>query len=85
MPGCTVAQGALIGERIRRSLAHSPTWIRASEPVTVTASIGLAGSETHGHGIKSLLVAADQALYEAKRAGRNRLVARTEKPAWTYS
>ena len=78
MPGCNIAQGTEIGERVRRSLARSPVQVIDAESVTVTSSIGLAGTETHGYALKPLLMAADHALYEAKRGGRNRLVTRTE-------
>lgn len=74
MPGCTIAEGSDIGERVRRALAHAPVRIHDSETITVTSSIGLAGTETHGHALKPLLIAADMALYAAKRGGRNRLV-----------
>ena len=40
----------------------------------VTISIGLAQFPTHGSSVAELLIAADKALYEAKRAGRNRVV-----------
>jgi diguanylate cyclase (GGDEF)-like protein len=41
---------------------------------TVTISIGLAQFPTHGSTVEELLLAADKALYEAKHAGRNRVV-----------
>lgn len=41
---------------------------------SVTISIGLARFPTHGSTVEELLLAADKALYEAKRAGRNRVV-----------
>ena len=78
MPGCNLAQGKQIGDRVRMSLANSPVRILESESVTFTSSIGLAGTEAHGHALKPLLIAADEALYEAKRAGRNRLATRSD-------
>lgn len=40
----------------------------------VTISVGVAGNGAHGYAPEVLLRAADEALYEAKRAGRNRVV-----------
>ena len=42
---------------------------------TVTISIGLAYFPADGNTVEALLLAADKALYEAKHAGRNRVVA----------
>jgi diguanylate cyclase (GGDEF)-like protein len=85
MPDCSVARGMEIGERIRLSLARTPVRILESESVTVTSSIGLASTESHGHALKPLLFAADEALYTAKRGGRNRLMAHPREPMATRS
>jgi diguanylate cyclase (GGDEF)-like protein len=45
----------------------------------ITTSIGVAGFPEHGQTVAALLRAADVALYEAKHAGRNRVV--VAKPA----
>ncbi|XEC94217.1 diguanylate cyclase [Paenibacillus tarimensis] len=70
LPGHSVDAGRLLAERIRRRLAGSisPT----GAPVTV--SIGLARYPEHGTEFHSVFERADQALYEAKRSGRNRTV-----------
>lgn len=61
-------------ERIRAAI--EATTIDAEQgPVRVRASIGVAAFPDHGHDQASLLAAADRALYAAKTAGRNRVVA----------
>ena len=85
MPACSGAQGAEIGERIRHALASTPitpnTGENAGELVTVSASFGLACSDTSGYELVQLLIDADAALYMAKRSGRNRLVVGPGKDA----
>jgi hypothetical protein len=47
--------------------------------VVTTVSIGVAGGPAHTE-LDILLAAADTALYQAKRGGRNRVQAATEEP-----
>ena len=47
----------------------------SAKRVTTTVSIGAAGSNSRRRSPSSVLKAADKALYRAKRAGRNRLIA----------
>jgi diguanylate cyclase (GGDEF)-like protein len=71
--GCNLPQALQIGERLRACLADEPvSWEPASFPIT--ASLGLFVAE--GDSLRdagALLKAADEALYRAKQAGRNRL------------
>ena len=76
LPG-TDAEGAIeVAERLRRRIEE--TQIRA-EPggatITVTASLGVASMPQDGSDPRSLIAAADAALYRAKRFGKNRVVA----------
>ena len=65
-----------VAERLRKSVEITP--FRISAPpgeINVTVSIGVAGSDDPGLTADTLLRQADQALYAAKRDGRNRVVA----------
>jgi diguanylate cyclase (GGDEF)-like protein len=61
-----------VAEELRQRYALSPL-TRVGSPVMATLSIGVATFADHGTSFESLVQAADQALYRAKRAGRNRV------------
>jgi two-component system, cell cycle response regulator len=65
-----------VAERLRMVVAEQPVRI-ANEPegLSITISIGLAVTEGANETAASLLRRADEALYAAKAAGRNRVVA----------
>lgn len=66
----TPLQGALaLAERLRAGVAQIP-WPK--RPITL--SIGVAAQTAAAEDPHTLIAAADEALYEAKRAGRNRVV-----------
>jgi len=74
MPETDIAVATLVAERLRRRIASEPFPIQqGARRVEVTISIGIAtlGRE---EGAAALLKRADQALYRAKRDGRNRVV-----------
>lgn len=48
--------------------------LTATEEITVTASIGIAGYPQHGDKTEQLLLAADQAMYQAKDSGGDRVI-----------
>jgi diguanylate cyclase (GGDEF)-like protein len=73
MPGSGVENGAQIAERIRQDLEGSrPPLGPWSDELRVTASIGIAALT--GPSGEDLIIRADQALYSAKREGKNRVV-----------
>lgn len=64
---------ALVAERIRHLIEKTP-FIWQKQHITLTVSIGVAGTVPHGlSNPKMLLQAADQACYCAKRQGRNQV------------
>ncbi|MGD8486458.1 MAG: sensor domain-containing diguanylate cyclase [Chloroflexota bacterium] len=67
-------QALEVGERIRRAVVKlHPASLGISEPVTV--SVGVAVSGPDGPPVRRLVERADQALYKAKRQGRDRVIA----------
>jgi len=76
MPDTDLSKAYLVGERLRQCIAASPFYVGDRiGTLQVTASVGVAARE-FGDGTPDLMLKrADQALYCAKRDGRNRVVA----------
>ncbi len=75
MPETDMAVAAMVAERLRRRIAAEPFAIaQGSRQIPVTISIGIAGLRGKDDTAAALLKRADQALYRAKRDGRNRVV-----------
>ena len=74
LPGCDEAGMAEVAERIRASVGLAVDFRGAAIPVT--ASVGTTVSAEGAHLVELLVRAADEALYRAKRMGRNRVEAR---------
>ena len=72
MPGSGPENSASVAERIRQRIEAFRSADRELAELHVTASIGMAVSQ--GASARELIARADQALYEAKQAGKNRLV-----------
>lgn len=67
----------MAAERLRRNICATPFRMRGvAQTLDITVSIGVACAET-GDDVETLLKRADEALYEAKRAGRNRVIGKT--------
>lgn len=76
MPDTDLSFAYMVAERLRQSIADVPFQIAvAPGRLPVTVSIGVTASEGAGDTADALLRRADQALYRAKREGRNRVVA----------
>jgi len=75
MPETDMAVAAMVAERLRRRIAADPFAIQqGARSIPVTISIGIAGVRGREDSAAALLKRADQALYRAKRDGRNRVV-----------
>lgn len=68
-------------ERIRSKLRELTILHQGKAVGLVTVSVGVAELPRHGTAPKTLLEAADAALYVAKREGRDRVVVAEERPA----
>jgi diguanylate cyclase (GGDEF)-like protein len=75
---CSLEDGVIAAERVREAFANSGIAVEEG-PVDTTVSIGVAGGPA-GTELEVLLAAADTALYQAKRSGRNRVEAAEELP-----
>ena len=74
LPGTTRHNAAtVLAERIRQRVADEPVQTDAG-PVAVTVSVGVAGMNGTTVDTGELFKRADAALYEAKQAGRNKVV-----------
>jgi two-component system, cell cycle response regulator len=74
MPETDLSAAALVAERLRRTIASEPFALQRGERATnVTISVGIAALGS-GDDAPKVLKRADEALYRAKRAGRNRVV-----------
>ncbi|BDG03667.1 GGDEF domain-containing protein [Anaeromyxobacter oryzae] len=74
LPGADLAGAAELAERIRRAVAGAPI-TAGPAALQVTASLGCAVLAPDDADGGALLARADARLYEAKRAGRDRVVA----------
>jgi diguanylate cyclase (GGDEF)-like protein len=74
LPGASLAATQQRAKELRAGIQHLGVEHQGQPLGTVTASLGIAVFHAHGTTADSLIRAADQALYHAKRGGRNRVV-----------
>jgi len=72
-PGSDAVQAERLAGELRSAIGGSPIATQAGE-LAVTVSLGLASFPADAHDKRGLIQAADQALYAAKRGGRDRMV-----------
>jgi two-component system, cell cycle response regulator len=73
LPRTPLDGARLVAEKIRTAVAREP-FDALGQTIPVTASVGVAAYPDSGVDPRTLLAAADEALYEAKATGKNRVV-----------
>lgn len=75
LPASDLSAGVVVAERMRALIEHYPFKID-QHILQVTVSIGVASWPASAESIKEIIAEADKGLYEAKHAGKNRVVGR---------
>ena len=73
LPKTTAEEAAEVAERVRSAFATRPVMLASGREIRATVSAGLALSGDGNATLATLLGQADEALYEAKKAGRDQL------------
>lgn len=73
LPETDTEQALLVAERLRQKIAATDVHLEQGKTVRYTVSIGVATLSEHEIGIDALLQRADQALYHAKKTGRDKV------------
>jgi len=81
LPGAGLDEGLAFAERCRSAIAAArATAYDGRAALAITASFGVVSTTAAGYRLRDLLANADQALYRAKGAGRNRVAAAVVVP-----
>lgn len=78
LPDCSALQAVERSERIRQAIAATPLW-GETRHVVISSSFGVACTDRSGYELRQLMIDSDNALYRAKRDGRNRVVYEEEE------
>lgn len=81
LPTADLNAARLRADRIRTKLRELTILHNGQSLGMITVSVGVAALPDHGTSTKELLAAADAALYQAKREGRDRVVPAVARPA----
>lgn len=74
LPRSTMPDAVKKAELILKTVAERSILVSEDTSINITVSLGLASYPLHAKEVDDLLAIADQALYQAKEAGRNRVV-----------
>jgi two-component system cell cycle response regulator len=74
MPDTPPERARRIGERLRQKVEQERFAVAGSEPIAVTISVGVTTSRAADAAGTDLVKRADEAMYQAKNSGRNRVV-----------
>jgi diguanylate cyclase (GGDEF)-like protein len=72
LPDTNLEQSLVVAERIRNSVSCSPFEYEGAQ-IPLTVSLGVSCSNENDQGLNDLLKRADEGLYKAKEAGRDRV------------
>ena len=76
LPGAQLSGGGTIAERIRQAIAATPLELTTGERISLQASLGVSSAPDNKNdypSLEQLVSQADEALYRAKREGRDRV------------
>jgi diguanylate cyclase (GGDEF)-like protein len=71
LPHTNAHEAQQVTERLRDKISQISTHSPGDAPVQITISIGVASLESSSRSLDELIAAADAALYQAKKSGRN--------------
>ncbi|MBD2296758.1 PleD family two-component system response regulator [Anabaena sphaerica FACHB-251] len=74
LPETDIDEGVIVAERIRENINNESIAVEGQQ-VSITVSIGVASYSLGDKTIDAIIQRADQALYQAKNQGRNRVIA----------
>ena len=79
LPETSTAEGAALAERLRLAIERT-TFPATNSKNNVTISIGIASLDDQADSLEKVVVNSDVAMYQAKKAGRNKVEIHQENP-----
>jgi len=74
LPGTSFKEAEQIGENLRSAIENNPLIIRTSDSISITSSLGVACITPTVQDLDFLFISADEAMYQAKALGKNRVI-----------